>query len=430
MKSELFEQKIKEVLDSADFRPPEDGWLKMEAALKAAKEEDAASVPPMMVLPKRRRFNMAIRWSSAAMLMLSLGLGAYFINENGHEVSPKINNMAMQSAAVGSSSSETAPTDMANRAVPKTAERQVAQQWQQRPNVVYSNSHSLTEGVLLHQPVHPVSETVPKGYLAVGTQHTLTEQAMDYQPVPTKTGGARMAQLKNRMTEGSGYQGLYVADWSDDPQGMLQFEDPFIYGFELKAGLPTQGRGQISAGLNMNRPIGERFFLQGGVDVAYTDIRQSNDLYYKTNENGTVTNLGFAKDYPEEGNTELANGVARTTYRNGVLSLGVNALFGTRIGKKFSVAIGGDMYRNLNNQMKLKENGALVATGLADALPETRWISAWDAGLRGQVAYDVNDYLSISTQYRQGLANFIYNHDGTILRNSSLTLGINLKFNP
>src|SRR5690606_27233291 len=135
-------------------------------------------------------------------------------------------------------------------------------------------------------------------------------------------------------------------------------------------------------------------------------------------------------DYPEATKLEKANGVTTTSYSNNVLSVGLASVVGAKVTESVSLAVGADMYRNFNNDLILKENAVLDQTSLKGSVANSRWISLWDAGLRAQVGVKLSNHIGLVGQYRKGLVNYMMDAGGSVIKNSSVSLGLNVKFNP
>ena len=440
MTPDAFDNDIRKILDETEYHPSEASWQKLHDALKDS-QKVAAGTP--VDLPSKRRYFLPASWAAAAALVGVAFVGGYLLySGNETEVAPAVVKEQtspkndIETVAQKPDAKVIAATDIAaNNSVQEKAEKGTASNYD--GSKIAENR--LISAVGLNASVNEVGTLKPKvasfdlasaspAYLpssAAGMRSS--DIGMPYEPV-TAAAVSKIAKKQRFQEDNSG--GFYAADWSvDDVDKMGVFEDPFVYGASVKAGFPTVGSMQLNAGLTINKDLGKQFFTETTVDLSYTDVRFDKALYYRANENGSVSNLGNS-DYQEMVNMDRATGQTTTTYRNNVLGVGLATVLGAKVNKSVTVALGADMYRNFNNDLILKDNPLVSETTLKGTVSPLKWVSLWDAGVRAQVGVKLTNHLGLVGQYRKGLVNYMMDASGAVIKNSSVSLGLNVKFNP
>lgn len=434
MRPDAFDNEIKKLLDEADYKPSEASWQKLQAALK--EQTGPASGTPLAPPGKRRSF-LPATWAAAAALV-GVAFGGYLLYPDDdatpeHSIATSeparskdaiaevttIEGASEENSIGGSPEGPVASPAMTGRRKNRSDDR-----------LLLRDRYEHNDPIQLQRAGGPASfdmQMVALSDLPSSVAGMSDMKTASYEPVVTSS--AAVATKRQRFEEDNS-GGFYAADWSaDDLEKMSLFEDPFVYGASVKAGFPTVGRMQLNGGLTINTDIGKRFFSESTVDLSYTDVRYDKALYYRANENGSVSNMG-SSDNKNAANLALATGETTTTYSNNVLAVGLTSVVGYKVNKSVSVALGADMYRNFNNDLILKDNPMVSQTTLRATVSPLKWISMWDAGVRAQVGLRLNDHLGLVGQYRKGLVNYMMDASGIAIKNSSVSLGLNVRFNP
>ncbi len=446
MKPDAFDNDIKKILDEATYKPSEASWQKLEAALKHSAAE---SLKSPVALPSKRRTFLPATWAAAAALVGVVFVSGYLLYSGDEKAAEHIAAQPVESAKTENQSAKITQNTAANEAsttVEETIAGTIAVAKSSNANIYLSgkssnnntiNKHFATstthaavaknEGMSIKPPI--ASFNLEMAALSHLPSNVVGMSSINpYQMVPAST--LSVASKKQQLDDDNS-GGFYTADWSsDDMEKMTVFEDPFVYGASVKAALPTVGPMQFNAGLTINKDIGKKFFTESTIDLSYTDVRFDKALYYKENENGSVMNLGNGDHQDLNSIQEKATGQTTTTYRNNVLGVGLATVFGAKLNKSVTVAVGADMYRNFNNDLILKDNPMVTETSLKGSVAPLKWISLWDAGARAQVGVKLTKHIGLVGQYRKGLVNYMMDASGSVIKNSSVSLGLNVKFNP
>jgi hypothetical protein len=193
-------------------------------------------------------------------------------------------------------------------------------------------------------------------------------------------------------------------------------------GLAANIGKPSLGDMQYNVGVVARKNLSKRLFAEANVSVSSSNVRYS--------EPGHLPSRG-TNQTPGDGLGTIATPVD-LNFTNNIISVGVSPVVGYKIASNFSLSAGGDIYRALNRDLKPRftaqeYNGSLNSEYTKnDPLPE-RSITNWDFGLKAQLEYKLNRNFSLSTQYRQGLTQYIL-IDGKSLKNSNLTMGLKYYF--
>lgn len=427
MKPDAFERDIRKVLEEVEYRPSEASWQKMQQALAESRNAGFATGVSAHIVKKKPlwSFNRAV--AAACIGVLATGAILFYVNNNklvapGQELAGVMNSgrkpIAEQLNTPGGGSKNMDVSPAATITV---------------PGLHGFTSKPSSGAGMIAQPEHPAIASIGGTFdaLTPGPVYTAgisvspeTRNALD--PVSKTT--ERNERFK--IAEDMGSKLYSVADWSDNPEQINAFEDPFIYGISVRGGLPRVGLMQFNAGMTVKRDWSKRIYTEANLDVSYTDVRYRKALYYKRNDNGSFTNLG---DMSNAGQGVAVSGgnASAYTYGNHVIGVGLAVLGGYNVTKKLSVAVGADMYRNFNNKLVLDANNPLVeATSLKNTINPVKWINVWDAGAKAQIRYRVSDHVTLLAQGRYGLVDYIANEEGTKIENSSAGLGINISLNP
>lgn len=432
MRPDAFDNEMKKLLDEAEYRPSEASWQKLQAALK--EQAGQASDEPVLLPAKRRSFFPAT-WAAAAALV-GVAFVGYLLYPGddtvleGDIVKEQESSDRENGIAQALESGVAADDNMAERAEPVASQTIARHKGDLMDDPSFASAKFASNTGARQQRSGPIPfhiEVAALSYLPSSVAGMSDMSTASYAPLTTTT-SAVVAKRQRFEEDNSG--GFYAADWSaDDLEKMSLFEDPFVYGASIKAGFPTVGPMQLNGGLTINTDIGERFFSESTIDLSYTDVRYDKALYYRANENGSISNIG-SSDNKNAANLALATGETTTTYSNNVLAVGLASVVGYKVNRSVSVALGADMYRNFNNDLILKDNPMVSQTTLRATVAPLKWISMWDAGVRAQVGLRLNDHLGLVGQYRKGLVNYMMDANGAAIKNSSVSLGLNVKFNP
>ena len=424
MKPDAFERDIRKVLEEVEYRPSEASWQKMQQALAESRNAGFATGMSAHIAKKKPLWTFSRAVAAACIGVLATGAILFYVNDNkivapGQELAGTINSgrkpIAEQLNTPGGGNKEIEALRAATVTVPGL------QRFTSKPGP--------GAGIIV-QPEHPAIASIGGAFEAATPVQVHTagisvspEMRNALDPVSKTT--QRYERFK--IAEEMGSKLYSVADWSDNPEHISTFEDPFIYGISVKGSLPRVGLMQFNAGMTVKRDWSKRVYTEANLDVSYTDVRYQKALYYKRNDNGSFTNLGDQANFvaTSGGNTSAY------TYGNHVIGVGLAVLGGYNVTKNLSVAVGADMYRNFNNKLVLDADNPLVeATSLKNTINPVKWINVWDAGARTQIRYRVSDHVTLLAQGRYGLVDYIANEEGTKIENSSAGIGVNISLNP
>lgn len=427
MKPDAFERDIRKVLEEVEYRPSEESWQKMQQALSESRNAGFATGMSAHIVKKKPLWSFSRAVAAACLGVLATGAILFYVNSNkvvtpGQELAGAINYgrkpIAEQLNTPGGGNKDTDVLQAVTAAV---------------PGLQGFTAQTSSGGGMIAESGHPaiasivgVFDAARPGQVYSAGISVATEMRNVLNPVSKTT------ERYERFTiaEDMGSKLYSAADWSDNPEHIAAFEDPFIYGVSVKGGVPRVGLMQFNAGMTVKRDWSKRIYTEANLDVSYTDVRYQKALYYKRNDNGSFTNLG------DLGNADQAmvvsgGNASAYTYGNHVIGVGLAVLGGYNVTKNLSVAVGADMYRNFNNKLTLDANNPLVeSTSLKSTINPVKWINVWDAGAKAQIRYRVSDHVTLLAQGRYGLVDYIANEDGTKIENSSAGLGINISLNP
>ncbi len=202
-----------------------------------------------------------------------------------------------------------------------------------------------------------------------------------------------------------------------DPQEIETIRPP---GTEknLKLGVAAQmssssvGRAQYQLGVVAYKNLSRRVFTQAALVVASTDVRYTQENIFSTVRTGSLSS------------TSADQKTIDANYQQNIISVGFTPRIGYWLTRHFAVSCGVAVYRNLDQQLQLKNENSIDAAALDnDIISSTKSINEWDFGISGGVSYKAGSRLSMELQYRQGVSGYIQ-LDGKAIRNSGLGVGL------
>ncbi len=373
------EQRMKEDFDEIDFSPKVHEWERMQEALKPRR----ASL--LLLLP----FHKAVAAAALLVCIGTTGLYLFFSRpeKNGIVLSPD--------------HSKHLP------AAPRAA------QHFPKPDEAEPNHYPTFSGIAKKdmlpakaqdEPVLP--EPGKHNILPVTPEDPVT--TIQEQPLATNHDNSRKRSLP-RTAEQPGYDHYLAAANSNNALRL---------GLAANVGKPSLGNVQYNFGVVARKNLSGKLYAEANVSLS-----SSNISYW---EQGPPV-VGI----PGDGLSNVTE-PTNLNFNSNIISIGVAPSLGFKVAPKLSVSAGGDLYRALNRNLKPQFTEAEFNKGVKpklpgdNALPE-RNITNWDFGLKAQVEYKLNPNFSLSTQYRQGLTQYIL-IDGKSLKNSNFTLGLKFYF--
>ncbi len=427
MKPDAFERDIRKVLEEVEYRPSEASWQKMQQALAESRNAGFATDMSAHIVKKKPLWSFSRAVAAACFGVLATGATLFYVNNKtvapGQELAGTINSGRKPIAELFN----TPGGENKNMDALRPAAVAV-------PGLQGFSSKTSSGAGMIAQPEHSAIASIG-GAFDAATLGQVYSASISVTPEtrnalhPVNKTTERYERFK--IAEDMGSKLYSAADWSDNPEHTLAFEDPFIYGLSVKGGLPRVGLMQFNAGMTVKRDWSKRVYTEANLDVSYTDVRYRKALYYKRNDNGSFTNLGDLANGGEAMMAASGGKASAYTYGNHVIGVGLAVLGGYNVTKNLSVAVGADMYRNFNNKLVLDANNPLVeSTSLKSTINPVKWINVWDAGAKAQIRYRVSDHVTLLAQGRYGLVDYIANEEGTKIENSSAGLGVNISLNP
>lgn len=439
MNSNSFDQKIKEVLDKAEYKPSEASWQKFQKALEASRKTGA-------ILPTRRpMFVLLKRTAAAAAFIGAFSVSAYYLFNKAEE-SPSPSPKSQMATSTKLEGNEELSLKKESPSEAKTQEIKFPNPLASVSGLPSSNYGDMDKNASISQvnkSGQGAAELYNKGLLLpVFADNSFSEIAFISSESQIGQSLASVEELKpvaiSNYAERQSRKGLmesvssvYVADWTDGMDDFSSsYEDPFVYAITAKFGLPTVGAYNAGLGIKLRKDLGKQFFFDAGLEISATDVQLDKALFYRANENGTLTNLGSSADNKGFGGLSRPNGETTNKYSNTVMDISFAPMVGVKLKKIATLALGVDMSRNFNNSLVLRKNSFVDESRLKQTISPTKWVTMWDAGLRAQVAVNINERLSAVAQYRKGMVNYMMDFGGKTVKNSSAQVGLAYNLNP
>lgn len=419
MSKEAFEDQIKSILDNAKYEPTEQQWLKFQKALNNQETSKKSVLVPLTT--KRMKFHPR-QWLGVAAIAGVIATTAILFNTKEHqpmEIASSVNNNSNIVSIVATKpehpntnhSSTTQPT------VQTTGTTVLAKR---------DRARVLLASIVPNHEMQPVPTEALSGtdytQLSMLPSVAVSKKVTNYDEMPVDQ---KFKGRSRTFNMNMGDQHL-ASNWNSSDEAMYPFEDPFIYGANLRVGTASIGKVQFVGGLTIKREFGTRFFIEANAEATYTYVQLKNKMYYSTHENGSSMNLGSGLGQMQD----VANASTVNTYSNYVLGVGFSPMFGVNVNKSIALAIGPDMSRNFNNKLILDDNPTLEAATLKHTVPQGKWASLWDAGLNAKLSLKLTEHVDAVAHYRKGMVNYMTDFQGKEFKNSNISVGLHLNFNP
>ncbi len=382
MNTSELEQRMKQLLEEQEYTPAEASWEKMHQAL-----HPPSSKRNLLLL-------MLPGWKVAAAvgLVLSTGLGAYLFLKEEKEIEPPIvaqhetkqqkpaANPADATPQIPESSSET----VAHTAQPAIAATRILQK---RPT---NDTATLAPAVIAQQAVFPDAPQVVKEQTSAPDNLALQQQ--------------------DKGTS-SGTQRSYSPVFQN-PQP--QYEKRNInLGLAANIGKPSLGNVQYNVGIVARKDLTSRIFAEANVSLASTQVNYTEQIASESALSGFGDLFTESSNPPKE---------IILNYSSNVIAVGVAPVIGVKATRNLSVSVGGDVYKTLNRNLDFK-NSPNETLKNPSVTPPGKVVTDWDAGLKAQLDYRLGERLSMNTQYRQGLTQYIISQNNKSIRNSIFNIG-------
>lgn len=412
MSDEIREQEWKTIWESQEFPPSPKGWEKMAGALSGKEDTPAVLIPAWW---SWRRYGKAM----AAALVL--GLGTWSVWQFNRQ--PAGQNAGTQIASVlqPAEGLPGAQKDMEESQAPTTPGRAASGHNDHTIAAVLPGNSAVYP---MHQQEHTFREqetliTDTSAIATVQPKEIFREQQNEF---PVEIIKPKQEAIAAHKETPSGFEPI-----TNEPNSFgtkERLDKSMSIGLAANIGKPSLGNIQYNVGVVVRKEWNDAFYTEASVSMAATDIRFSeNNRYGISYKNGDVVNA-------EGANSLTANtiGETQTTYGNNILGLGVAPMAGYKITKQVSLAVGVDLYRNLNTGLNLYYNSDIAERDIKDMAMVKR-VSQWDSGVKGQLGIKVNKALSVLAQYRHGLTNYISTEQRTY-KSSLFNIGLMYRFQP
>jgi hypothetical protein len=376
MNTSELEQRMKQLLEEQEYAPTDASWQKMHEALH----------PP---LAKRRSLLLLLpawKMAAAVALLLTGSLGAYLFLKEEKKTAPAV---AIQKVDPQQTAPATGP------------EENIADITETVPET--------TAGT--HQPaiaIVPAAKNKLVHDTAVQAPHVAAQQDLPPAVVP----GAQKPSPQNSLEQQSSQQQRnYLPVFQHTPP---DYERKTInLGLAANIGKPSLGNVQYNVGVVARKDIGSRIFAEANVSLASTQVNYSEKIASEVALSGVGDFSSESANPPRE---------IMLNYSSNVIAVGVAPVIGLKATRNLSVSVGGDVYKTLNRNLDFK-NSPDATLKNASVTPPAKVITDWDAGVKAQLDYRLGKRLSMNTQYRQGLTQYILVNGNKPIRNSIFNLG-------
>lgn len=396
MNTSEMEQRMKELLEEQEYTPAEGAWERMHTALHPA----PPSRKTLFLLPLPLG-----KIAAAAALILTTGLGGYLWLGNKtvnpeqpgkviatEHTAPIKEHITPAPVSEGRTDAAT-PTAYEREPEHRAGHRQVRQQAALEPDKLPPAQHPATP-----QPaISDIAKATPAGN-------------NKQEPVPSAAlPSLREAELARQQEARRKARDYFRQDAPESGQERKGLN----LGFAANIGKPSQGDVQYNVGVVARKDLSARIYAEANVSLASTQVNYSERLSPADPGFGS---LGSDLQAESMGGKDIA-----LNYTSNILSVGIAPAIGLKATKNISLSVGGDVYKSLNRDLKLKKEQADGFLN-AEAIPG-RAVTDWDAGIKAQMDYQLGKRFSVNTQYRQGLTQFIQ-IDGRTIRNSVFNVGL------
>jgi hypothetical protein len=416
MSKEAFEDQIKSILDQASYKPTEEQWQKLQNVLQNEGLSKKTVLVPMV--GKKLKFHPR-HWAAAAIVGAVFSTAVLFnIQYNSSSEVAKVASSIPDVNQMESKAGNNAQDQQLNNATANIASSSL------KPG---NANYSLRTARAQMVEIYPNEQIALIG--AASSTSLALLQSSEVLPrsinLEAKNIAPKISQSSRRAPFNISEQHT-ASHWNNsDDFDLLSYEDPFIYGFDLRAGATSIGKVQFTGGFSIKRELGSKFFVEANAEASYTKVQLKDRMYYSAHDNGSYMNLGSGVGAMRE----EANGSAVNTYSNYVLGLGFKPMVGVNVNNSIAIAVGADMSRNFNNKLLLENNPSLSAN-LKQTLPQVKNASMWDAGLNAKLSVKVTEHLDAVAHYRKGIVNYLSDFQGREFKNSTLSVGMHVNFNP
>lgn len=412
MSDEIREQEWKTIWDAQEFQPPKKGWEAMERALAGKSEAPAATALPWWGW---RRYGRV----AAAAAVLCLGTWSIWQFSRQPEAMAPEQHMAAREASMPQPSpvQETIPDQ--NEAAPAIMPAAVHKPYQ--PIVADAGTQeTIVNTIVYTRPEVPALKD-PADIITVQPV-TKTEEPIARAPERAIASAQESSAGNTQQQENpSGFEPITNQTVRFDEH---QLDRSMSVGLAANIGKPNLGNVQYNVGVVLRKEWTDAFYTEAAVSMAATDVRFSENarygISYKSGE--------FVSS--EGSNAAAANTIGETqnVYGNNILGVGLAPMMGYKVTPQISVAVGVDLYRNINTGLNLYYNSDIAEKNIK-AMSMVKNVSQWDSGVKGQLGIRVNKALSVLGQYRQGLTNYI-STDQKGYKSSLFNIGLMYRFQP
>lgn len=376
MNTRELEQQMKQLMEEQEYAPADASWERMYEAL----HPPATSRKLLFLLPV---------WKAAAAvaLLLSTGLGGYFLLKEDKQALPAT---VAKNAVEKTQPLPTGNTSPSAADVPEALPRE-------------NNASSVQPAIATNNQIVSHDTLVPTTPQSL-QQETLHPAGQSQIAKPSNNDNVA---LQNKQETG---KRNFITGEIPSPNKERKNLD---LGLAANIGKPSLGNVQYNVGVVARKDITGRIFAEANVSLASTQVNYSERL---SSSDPGFTNLG--SDY--FGEASSGQDVA-LNYSNNIISVGFAPSIGIKATGNISLSVGGDVYKSLNRDLKLKSD---QMEGLRDVtrIPG-RTVTDWDAGIKAQFDYKLGQRFSVNTQYRQGLTQYIL-VNGKSVKNSIFNIGL------
>jgi hypothetical protein len=379
-----FEKRMKETLDEVEYTPGEGGWAKMQQSL-----QQKTNTPKVLAFPA---------WKMAATVALLISTGflmkyLFFTSGSITPVPAPTHPSAAQGYAQQHIRDEAA-------AVPVPVS-----------NVPGRNSSRLAKQTIPVYPAYPAAGRNPQqeNYNTTKEEEQLmdkvplTEQKLDMKDIAIQP-QAPVTPGEDKKKEPA-YKN--VPEWEPAKD---QYRSGFNLGVAANVGKPSLGNFQYNVGIVARQKISEKFYAEAGISLASVQVNYSERQTFYGN-----MGADFVSSQPYEISYDA-------NFASNIISIGVSPSIGFQATKNISLSVGGEINRNLNPTLNLK-NGADINNKGYNMISPTRGVTNWDMGLSGYIDYKLGKKLLLNARFRQGLTQYILVNDRSF-KNSGLNLGL------
>lgn len=380
MNTSELEQRMKELLGEQEYTPTDASWEKMHEALHPSSSKRNLL---LLLLPA---------WKMAATvgLVLTTGLGAYlFLKKEEPKAAPAI---ATQHTTRQQASAADRADDAANitETVPETTSKASRQTIAIAPAAV---KHSLKDTAITAPAIVTRQETpsvAPQTAQESPAVHNNLAQ-QDQQPSNTR----------------HNYPPAFNKAQPESERRSINL------GLAANIGKPSLGNVQYNVGIVARKELSNRIFAEANVSLASTQVNYSEHIASESALSGVGDFATESSNPPKE---------IMLNYSSNVIAVGIAPVIGVKATRNLSVSVGGDVYKTLNRNLSFKNSpDATLKNELVT--PPGKVITDWDAGVKAQLDYRLGKRLSMNTQYRQGLTQYILVNGPKPIRNSNFNIG-------